>query len=306
MKRSGGGRIPRWTISAALFVFLRTATAMPRKEPLARHNRVHRLGPIGLDHRCCHCPSSRTAADDAAEDETCPATCYTWSAAVDRIRGTASSKETSKVSCSTETRAKPKRRDLRPSTTLSRILFTEYPVWLCRGTTSLGLLQAIPLAKGGYEIRTRLWGIHLLTFGGDSGGGGMLQRLFLPVKQAAWPVVAGKAHHCCSSVVWPITGGLLALGEPKKSDMGALHFTLQTKISPPTSGGNARSSSSSSSSIVTAIQGYRPTLCGRQKPIHVVRSGLYLGTQSLVHAHVMWRFHRHCRQILQIPRRNQK
>lgn len=211
-------------------------------------------------------------------------TSFSWSAAVDRAAGTASSKETSNVLPQTplgRAITKNKGSDLLG---MAAQMFGEYPVWLCRGATSLGLLQAIPVAKGGFEIRTRLFDINLLSFGGIKS-----RRLSFQTKAATnspWSSPT-KEHDC--TVVLPITGGLLALGE-KKQDKGAILFTLKTTTRTNDSNGSSRSS------LVTAIQGYRPSLCGKA-PVHPIRVGLYFGTQSFVHGHVMWRFHRHCRRF---------
>jgi hypothetical protein len=208
--------------------------------------------------------------------------CYKFQARVDGIAGKASSLESSTVLRTTKLGG-----FLEGSSDIgqacqraSNLLFCEYPVWLCRGASTFGLLQAVPHARSrrqgapnGYDIRIRIVGVTLLKLG--------------PPKSKARFSCLGRGLRLLEQTVdLPITGGIMAL-KSNKFDKGSLRFTLQ--VWRETNNDRQRSLCK----LVTSIHGYRPALCG-QPPIHPLRSTLYLFTQSLVHAHVMWRFHRYC------------
>jgi hypothetical protein len=80
-----------------------------------------------------------------------------------------------------------------------------------------------------------------------------------------------------NTVELPIRGGLLAQINAKKRQHGSLIFR-QTK----------------NQMIETQIQyGYRPSILG-PAPVPLWRGLAYGGSQSVIHAYVMWRFHRFC------------
>lgn len=179
---------------------------------------------------------------------------FTWEASVDRTTGIASSKETSFKSLRDEKEFPAKR------------IFHLYPTWLCRFPVSFGLLRSVQTSRGGVCIRDRFFGRDLLIFG--------------PAKSRLVSVAFQEGIvHNTYAIEWPITGGLLSIPAPR----AALVFCLFT-----THGQNGRTSS-----IVTRVSGYRPALTG-QPPVSRIRSAVYVSTQSLIHAGVMWRFHRYC------------
>lgn len=47
--------------------------------------------------------------------------------------------------------------------------------------------------------------------------------------------------------------------------------------------------------LETHVDRYCPQLCG-EAPVPLFRAAFYRSTQSILHAYVMWRFHRYCRQ----------
>jgi hypothetical protein len=163
----------------------------------------------------------------------------------------------------------------------SNHLFCEYPVWLCRGASTFGLLQAVPHersrrqgAPNGYDIRIRIVGVTLLKLGP-------------PKSRARFSSSFGKGLRLIEHTVdLPITGGIMAL-KSSNYNGGSLRFTLQVWRE------KNNDCQRSLYKLVTSIHGYRPALCG-PSPISPLRSTLYLLTQSPVHAHVMWRFHRYC------------
>jgi hypothetical protein len=215
---------------------------------------------------------------------------FTWNAEVDCTQRTAYSKEYSHILPKA-----PLFQTIQSSAdgellNLAEHLFYEYPVWLCRASTSLGLLQAVPEGRVGagcgYKIQTRPFGIILLSFGKP-----ISRRLSFRIGST------GKEHDC--TVVLPITGGILTRGcrEDKNSrSKGSLRLTLKTIRSVAHHGNeiviNQRCT------IVTGISGYRPTLLPDGNPrLTPIWAYIYLGTQSAVHANVMWRFHKHCRRF---------
>jgi hypothetical protein len=210
---------------------------------------------------------------------------YTWEAAVDRESGMATAKETGNV---------PKRSRLYRSLNstsdgellrYAENLFSPYPTWLVRFPVTLGLLKAIPDKKGGFEIRDRLFGVNLLSFGRTHA-----QRFSFQTNTNRGPT---KTSQC--TLALPITGGLLTLPFPSKpngGNRGSLLFTL-TKSREVGATADLDEPPETVCSISTTLGGYRPSLAG-SAPVNVFRKWAYLSTQSMVHAGVMWRFHRRC------------
>lgn len=144
-------------------------------------------------------------------------------------------------------------------------IFHSYTTWLCRFPVTFSILRSIQ-TKQGVCIQDRLFGQNLLIFGHAK------SRLI------SITLHEGAMQNSYSTEL-PITGGLLASHTSKS----ALQFTFST----------IHGEKGQTSSITTRLFGYRPTLIG-QPPISMIRSAFYLSTQSLIHAGVMWRFHRYC------------
>jgi len=196
---------------------------------------------------------------------------YSWKASVDRTTAKAYSLETSFVPPKSKlAKAVAHHDDLLG---LAGQMFDNYPVWLCRFPTTLGFLKAVPSKGGGYHIKTRIFGVTILSLGAPYAHSLRL-----------------KSRESESSVVLPITGGILALSGVEGKDRGALKFAIQSVSS-------AEQEGALKTKIVTAISGYRPALCGKQTPTSFLRTKFYLSTQSVLHSYVMWRFHRHCRGL---------
>ena len=101
------------------------------------------------------------------------------------------------------------------------------------------------------------WDVRLIGFGTS------LLKLGPPVRRG-------------NEVQFPFQGGLMVA--KTKSRQGYLKFSAYDD-----------------GVIQTGIVNYRASLCGVSAPTNAVRRLVYLRTQSLVHAYVMWRFHQYCR-----------
>jgi hypothetical protein len=193
---------------------------------------------------------------------------FTWSAQVDRISGTASSKEVSSV-----TRIGNSDVDgggdssnamaMVATTAAAKSLFESYPTWLTRGSTSLGWLKCVRVSgddgkrkqasnqsisgRGGggcgggaaaCQVRVRFLGVNLLSFGPPRTTTNAL-RHSRRTPFGAFNVVRGSTFTTTTTVL-PITGGVLSLpghnrrGQNNSSnnseDRGALVFALTTAI----------------------------------------------------------------------------
>lgn len=146
--------------------------------------------------------------------------------------------------------------------------FSRYPEWVVRGAVTLGLFQVLPVQGGGFELRDRIFGISFLTFGSPKGR-----------RDASWTAM-GRESQC--TVTIPIEGGILALCKYKRDKMGFLRMKIK------------HSKDTDRTLLVTEVDGYCPMLAGSKEPVPFHRKWIYLSSQSLIHAYVMWRFHRYC------------
>jgi hypothetical protein len=210
---------------------------------------------------------------------------YTWEAAVDRESGIATTKETGNVPTGSRLYRSLNNTSDGELLRYAENLFSPYPTWLVRFPVTMGLFKAIPDKKGGFEIRDRLFGVNLFSFGGTQ-----CQRFSFQTNTNRGPT---KTSQC--TLALPITGGLLMLPDPSKPNggkCGSLVFTL-TKSREVGATANLDEPPETVCSISTSIGGYRPSLAG-SAPVNLFRKWAYLSTQSMVHAGVMWRFHRRC------------
>lgn len=202
---------------------------------------------------------------------------FVWQAAVDTPTGIATSKEILQASPrSSIVRHFQQEKDVWADV-INRL--ERYPEWVVRGAVTFGLFHAVPVQEGCYSLQDRFFGINFLTFGVPR-----IQRFsFLetqPTQESGLKVERG-AGDC--TVKLPIVGGLLALSKQSRgNEMGCLKFTLK------------HNEDDSETKLITEIQGYSPLLVGPTEPAPFYRKCLYLFTQSLIHAYVMWRFQRHC------------
>jgi hypothetical protein len=205
---------------------------------------------------------------------------YSWEASVDRETGIATSKETGTIPTRSRLYRSLNSTSDRELLRFTDNLFSPYPTWLGKG-----LLKATPDKKGGFEIRDRLFGVNLISFGRTQG-----QRFSFQTNTDRGPT---KTSQC--TLALPITGGLLTLPDPSKrngSNRGSLLFTL-TKSCEVGATTDSDESPKTVCSISTTIAGYHPSIAG-SAPVNVFRKYTYLSTQSIVHATVMWRFRRRC------------
>lgn len=205
---------------------------------------------------------------------------YAWQARVERATGTAHSLESSYVPSHSELfKALNSGSGKIDFKELANVMFGGYPLWLCRFPVTFGLLQAVTEKQGSYQIKARPFGIQILNFGVPYG-------YFTKFKNE-------QGQRCADCmVVLPITGGIMSLAGPH-GDRGALRFSLRVELMDGAQSPAARMSGK----IETAISGYRPKLCGSGIPTNKLRADLYLGSQAIVHAYIMWRFHLHCRRF---------
>lgn len=224
---------------------------------------------------------------------------FNWKASVDTNSGIALSKETmhaQPASALARHFRQPKQGEDAWSDVVERL--EGYPEWLARGAVTFGVFQAVPLVGGGFSLRDRIFGMHLLAFGTPQ-----TQRFsFLrptttqPVTQdtldndtAGRQVLQPTIRIC--TVTIPILGGWLALCKDssnnhnnycERPNMGCLKFTLK------------HNEALGETQLVTEIRGFSPRLLGGKEPVPWYRKCLYLSTQSILHAYVMWRFQRYC------------
>lgn len=144
-------------------------------------------------------------------------------------------------------------------------IFRSYTTWLCRFPVTFGIFRSVRTEQG-VCLQDRIFGCNLLTFGHAKS-----RLLSIALHEGA----VQNSY----AVELPIIGGLLSIQAPK----AALMFTFSS----------IHGQDGQTSSITTRISGYRPALIG-QSPVSRIRSVLYFSTQSLIHAAVMWRFHRYC------------
>ena len=190
----------------------------------------------------------------------------------------------------------------------SQELFRDYPKWLCRFGTTLGLLRAVEMpwivedhefffagekegsrkrkVKHVVRICSSLFGLELLTFG-------------VPEDE---DVQYGKHLHseasCC--VRFPVLGGILAY-KPAK---GCICFDMHLKGVEKMNESNGDVKSETQSLVLESrVEDYHPAISGGV-PVNPVRRLMYLGSQRLVHAYVMHRFHCYYHDAMQLEEKS--
>ena len=184
---------------------------------------------------------------------------FSWTASLNRSTGIATSHEVSRLPASCPLHRALESKNNRQVAAVAKDLFSDYPSWLAN--RGFKLVRAVPMQKD-TAIQDPLFGVTFLIFGTGR----------LSLRRAK-----GRVEH---KFVLPIVGGLLARPSPK-STFGGLSFSLIQQ-------------GSRQFALDTSIcDGYQPAIAGAP-PVNRVRAGVYRCTQSLLHAFVMWRFHRHC------------
>lgn len=281
------------------------------RRTICRHPRgVMRLGPVQVS------PKSPTA--------------FVWKAEVNRSTGLASSREVSEIPTGSPlgqallllfNGANSSNCDSASSLdwrlkSLSEKLFRSYFSWLGDIRVSFGLIRAVSLDDDQVEIRDRFLGIGLLRFGRPRS-----DRYSVPGVENPTAAEHDRNHkpnrsssqmippalttiYLCS---FPITGGILQVSDTSrnKSQTGNLLFALKTTMPNQTHDRLGKTAGWINPSVhhnhqtylQTELVDYRPILVGSRTPSRAIRTALYLGSQSLIHAYVMWRFHAHCRNL---------
>lgn len=207
---------------------------------------------------------------------------FRWTASVDVDKGLAFSKEVSIVSIEKGNKQIQNRHNDRFMQNVIIHTLESYPQWLCQASVTIGLLQAIPRVGGSYEIRTRCWGLNVLTFDRPHRQWYSFDPFMTRRRR--------KRRWSADTVSLPILGGLMAATGPDPK--GRLKFTVAHPKNHANGGGTKHLI------ITTEIDRYRPMLLGKEGGW--TRAQVYRHTQSVVHAYVMWRFHHHILQQLQL------
>jgi hypothetical protein len=221
---------------------------------------------------------------------------FSWEASVDSRTGIARSKEISYLN--------PKRSNLhkqwqklvvgQDDTDIWMALMerlSDYPKFLALPSVTFGLFRAVTRENGKeIALQDRIFGMDILVFDAEP----RTQRFSV---QKQIPSVRGSAHPWTMirigdcTVTIPIKGGLLACNKAKVNpnnrdrNNGLLRFEVK------------HNGEFEQTQIKTEIQQYTPAIVGKQEPVPIYRKLAYLLTQSIVHAFVMWRFHKFCSRL---------
>jgi hypothetical protein len=195
--------------------------------------------------------------------------------------------------------------------------FKSYPQWVGTGKITLGLFRSVPapqvprnhrrftganvtvdlLPNTNCILRDNLLGLNWFCFGQARS------------QRSSFFTRSGNGAYVDTTEVTvsiPVLGGLLARPRFQSDKLDPkLEFTLvhRQHYKGPRSLSSAVSHQASLTalerdvSIVTSLIDFAPALAGRP-PVPRWRRWSYLATQSVAHAHVMWRFHRQCRRSL--------
>ena len=182
---------------------------------------------------------------------------FQWSGSLDCKTGLANSIERSEMINNVETVELIQRR--------AHELFSNYPKWLVRRRVTFGSLFLRERS-----ICDPLFGSRLLTF--DS------------------PFYNEENPRNKVEMFLPILGGILTNEEdPQQSEennsLGSLHFKLTVIPS-------KNQATESLLELETRVVEFKPALAG-SAPVGILRKMIYLLSQRLVHAYVMWRYHKY-------------
>jgi hypothetical protein len=204
-------------------------------------------------------------------------------------------------------------------------IISRYPTWLCRAKLTGGLLRAVR-DGGNYKIQLRLVpNLDLLVFGTVRGNrlsyrhetqdaksivettlctltlpivGGLLA---LPATTPSRRSLSGKAKSSdCGSMVFTFRRDHVYDHRQDTKTTKRNRSTNETQQRQPLSSPPPMSSDDHSTThcncnlaILTALVHYRPWLVGHHKtPVPRYRQWGYQSTQSVLHAYIMWRFHK--------------
>ena len=206
---------------------------------------------------------------------------FSWEASLNNELGTGSSIEKSSIHLE-KLEAKSFDTLIPELNELAYDLVEGYPKWLTSFGVTLGLLTLVRENDGNTnDIHLNLIGLNLLTFG---------------------RVEQKESNSKLYTIELPVKGGLLSLPpiQTDGDDRGCLRFEYSLDSSPSEGDGSVKYS------FQSLIQGnYRPWIAGYPK-ISRLRKWMYLLSQSMVHAYVMFRFHRLWRRSVCDYLRNQQ
>ena len=185
---------------------------------------------------------------------------FQWSGSLDSKTGLANSIERSEIAHNS---------NIETIQCRAHELFSNYPKWLVRKRVTFGSLCLRERA-----ICDSLFGSKLLIF--DS---------FPSYDEESENSVGKKVHF-----LLPISGGGLAnRGDNRQSEadfsFGSLQFTL-------TESNSKNQETQPVLELETRVVGFKSAIAG-SAPVGKVRKLIYLSSQRLVHAYVMWRYHRY-------------
>eukprot|EP00978_Attheya_sp_CCMP212_P023949 scaffold74372_cov57-Attheya_sp.AAC.3 len=227
---------------------------------------------------------------------------FQWTAALDRSTGIATSTETSVL------------RGLQNSNNANKMfeqwvkmLFGSYPTWLVKSSVSFGLLRAVPFYEEndrkvvvGTSIEDALFRVSLLTFGlpqfskitRNPSRATTTTAEKLNKSDETWNPSTAKITEYRVDI--PVIGGLMAYSK-KNPNMprGSLRFSLEQECTPNNTTTENNTAAHDIRMVTSITNGYHPSISG-PAPVGFVRYCTYKSTQSLVHAYVMWRFHKRC------------
>lgn len=153
-------------------------------------------------------------------------------------------------------------------------IFASYPDWLCGFGVTFGLLKAMkrPVELFGSKkkrnyneaitIYSSIFNLELLTFGVERGR------------------TRRRNGNAIPSYEYHVIGGLLAYSNDCRGSITFDVFSDNDKIK-----------------FESRVNEYIPAISGGA-PVNFLREKMYTGSQRLVHAYVMWRYHHFLRQSL--------
>jgi hypothetical protein len=182
------------------------------------------LAPSSLSAAAAAASTTPTTHSKKRRRKVPPYESFNWTATVDKRRGLASSREVSLFNNQIHLKGYTIPANVFVETALN--IFEHYPIWLCTGWVSFGLLRAVPIPfttttiqnniikNTQYEIRTRLGNLNLLTFDHPS-----RRRRY-------------RTHRLQNTVLLPIIGGMMSYNNytsrrNKKRHKGHLYFTIE-------------------------------------------------------------------------------
>ena len=217
---------------------------------------------------------------------------FKWKASIDCVSGRASAIEVSTLLLTDK-----KTKNLKH---VAKELVNTYPKWLSHWSVTGGILRSTPYRShsknqsNAWAIRDTIFGMNLLIFGRMQAVPNYIMENDKLFKKSRKKV----------TVELPIIGGIFTVQdtEMKKSDQikqstyGSIRFSfVEEKIKKGKR--NLNEKQTHRLFLKSEIVDYPPTIAGSKRPVSQFRKKIYLASQPLIHAYVMWRYHARCREI---------